>query len=79
MQRPTPWSVARHAIRRPPGSLALRTAIATKLREENGLGYEPKQVIVTCGAKHAIFNALAVTVEPEDEVLIPAPYWVSYP
>ena len=61
------------------GSLALRTAIATKLREENGLGYEPKQVIVTCGAKHAIFNALAVTVEPEDEVLIPAPYWVSYP
>ncbi|HMC48352.1 MAG TPA: aminotransferase class I/II-fold pyridoxal phosphate-dependent enzyme, partial [Caballeronia sp.] len=61
------------------GSLALRTAIAAKLREENGLGYEPKQVIVTCGAKHAIFNALAVTVEPEDEVLIPAPYWVSYP
>lgn len=61
------------------GSLALRTAIAAKLREENCLGYEPKQVIVTCGAKHAIFNALAVTVEPEDEVLIPAPYWVSYP
>jgi len=61
------------------GSLALRTAIAAKLREENGLGYEPKQIIVTCGAKHAIFNALAVTVEPEDEVLIPAPYWVSYP
>jgi aspartate aminotransferase len=61
------------------GSLALRTAIAAKLREENGLVYEPKQVIVTCGAKHAIFNALAVTVEPDDEVLIPAPYWVSYP
>jgi aspartate aminotransferase len=61
------------------GSLALRTAIAAKLREENGLAYEPKQVIVTCGAKHAIFNALAVTVEPDDEVLIPAPYWVSYP
>jgi aspartate aminotransferase len=61
------------------GSLALRIAIAAKLREENGLAYEPKQVIVTCGAKHAIFNALAVTVEPDDEVLIPAPYWVSYP
>lgn len=61
------------------GTLALRTAIAAKLREENGLAYDPKHIIVTCGAKHAIFNALAVTVEPGDEVLIPAPYWVSYP
>lgn len=61
------------------GTLALRTAIAAKLREENALDYDPKHIIVTCGAKHAIFNALAVTVEPGDEVLIPAPYWVSYP
>jgi aspartate aminotransferase len=61
------------------GTVALRTAIAAKLREENALDYDPKHIIVTCGAKHAIFNALAVTVEPGDEVLIPAPYWVSYP
>ena len=61
------------------GTLALREAIASKLKRENGLDYAPKDIIVTCGAKHAIFNALAVTVEPGTEVLIPAPYWVSYP
>ncbi|MDR8762372.1 aspartate transaminase [Burkholderia multivorans] len=61
------------------GTIALRTAISEKLWRENDLQFDPKQIIVTCGAKHAIFNALAVTVEPEDEVLIPAPYWVSYP
>jgi aspartate aminotransferase len=61
------------------GTLALRTAIASKLQRENRLAYDPRQIIVTCGAKHAIFNALAVTVESGDEVLIPAPYWVSYP
>jgi len=61
------------------GMLALRQAIAAKLERENGLHYEPRDVIVTVGAKHAIFNALSVTVEPGDEVVIPAPYWVSYP
>lgn len=61
------------------GTPALRAAIAAKLQRENGLSYDPKHIIVTCGAKHAIFNALAVTVEAGDEVLIPAPYWVSYP
>jgi aspartate aminotransferase len=61
------------------GTPALRAAIAEKLARENGLIYEPKHIIVTCGAKHAIFNALAITVEAGDEVLIPAPYWVSYP
>ncbi|WP_118184836.1 aspartate transaminase [Paraburkholderia phosphatilytica] len=61
------------------GAIALRTAIAEKLAQENDLRFDPKQIIVTCGAKHAIFNALAVSVEPGDEVLIPAPYWVSYP
>lgn len=61
------------------GTPALRAAIAAKLQRENGLAYDPKHIIVTCGAKHAIFNALAVTVEAGDEVLIPAPYWVSYP
>lgn len=61
------------------GTLALRQAICAKLEQENGLTYAPSRVIVTVGAKHAIFNALAVSLEPGDEVLIPAPYWVSYP
>ncbi len=61
------------------GTLALRQAICTKLQRENGLSYAPGQVIVTVGAKHAIFNALAVSLEAGDEVIVPAPYWVSYP
>ena len=61
------------------GTLALRQAIAAKFARENGLSYEPRDIIVTVGAKHAIFNALSVSVEPGDEVVIPAPYWVSYP
>ena len=61
------------------GTLALRQAIAAKFERENGLSYEPRDIIVTVGAKHAIFNALSVSVEPGDEVVIPAPYWVSYP
>jgi len=61
------------------GTPALRQAIADKLLRENGLVYAPNEIIVTCGAKHAIFNALAVTLNPGDEVIVPAPYWVSYP
>jgi aspartate aminotransferase len=61
------------------GTPALRQAICDKLQRENGLTYAPGDIIVTCGAKHAIFNALSVTVEAGDEVIIPAPYWVSYP
>ncbi len=61
------------------GTLALREAVSAKFKRENGLDYSPSEIIVTCGAKHAIFNALAVTLEPGDEVIIPAPYWVSYP
>jgi aspartate aminotransferase len=61
------------------GTLALRQAICAKLLRENGLAYEPGRVIVTVGAKHAIFNALAVSLEAGDEVIVPAPYWVSYP
>ena len=61
------------------GTLALREAIAEKFQRENGLSYTPKDIIVTVGAKHAIYNALSVTLEPGDEVIIPAPYWVSYP
>lgn len=61
------------------GTPALRQAICDKLLRENGLRYTPQDIIVTCGAKHAIFNALSVTLEPGHEVIIPAPYWVSYP
>jgi aspartate aminotransferase len=61
------------------GTLALRQAIAAKLLRENGLGYSPREIIVTVGAKHALFNALSVTVEEGHEVIVPAPYWVSYP
>jgi aspartate aminotransferase len=61
------------------GTLALREAIAHKLQQENRLDYSPKEIIVTVGAKHAIFNALAVTLEDGDEVIVPAPFWVSYP
>lgn len=57
----------------------LRKAVAVKFKRDNGLEYAPEQCIVSCGAKHSIFNALAALVEDGDEVLIPAPYWVSYP
>ena len=61
------------------GTPALRQAICDKLQRENGLSYLPRDIIVTCGAKHAIFNVLSVTLSPGDEVIVPAPYWVSYP
>src|SRR3954466_2481145 len=61
------------------GTLELRQAIAAKLARENGLSYEPGEIIATNGAKSAIYSALATTLEPGDEVVIPAPYWVSYP
>ncbi len=61
------------------GTVELREAIVAKLQRENGLTYAMNEVIATSGAKSAIYNALAVTLEPGDEVLIPAPYWVSYP
>lgn len=57
----------------------LRAAIAEKLKKENGLTYDPSQITVNCGAKHSCFNAMLATLEPEDEVVIPAPYWLSYP
>ncbi len=57
----------------------LRSAIAEKLLADNGLAYEPSQVIVSCGAKHSCMNAILATCDPGDEVIIPAPYWLSYP
>jgi aspartate aminotransferase len=57
----------------------LKAAIAGKFRRENGLDYAPSQVTVGSGGKHVIYNALMATLNPGDEVIIPAPYWVSYP
>jgi aspartate/methionine/tyrosine aminotransferase len=57
----------------------LRAAIARKTARDSGLETEPSQVLVTAGGKHALFNAFLTLIDPGDEVLIPAPYWVSYP
>ncbi len=57
----------------------LRQAIADKFLRENGTRYEPSQVIVSCGGKHSCFNVVIATCEEGDEVLIPSPYWLSYP
>src|SRR3954464_4257581 len=57
----------------------LRQAIADKLQADNGLAYKPSQVIVSNGAKHSCYNAILATCQPGDEVIIPAPYWLSYP
>lgn len=57
----------------------LRKAICEKLKKENGLDYEPTQIVVGNGAKQAVCNAVMALVNPGDEVIIPAPYWVSYP
>ena len=62
-----------------PGTLALREAICEKFIRDNGLGYTPEQVIVSCGGKQVIYNAFVATLDPGDEVIIPTPYWVSYP
>src|SRR5580692_8457053 len=57
----------------------LREAIAEKFKRENGLTYKPSQVIVSCGGKHSCFNVILATCQQGDEVIIPAPYWLSYP
>ncbi len=61
------------------GSPALKQAIANKLKRDNQLNYEPKDILVTSGAKQSLFNAMQALLNPGDEVMIPAPYWVSYP
>jgi aspartate aminotransferase len=63
----------------PAGTLDLRQAIAAKFKRENGLDYTPDQITVGVGGKGVIFNAFMATINPGDEVVIPAPYWVSYP
>jgi aspartate aminotransferase len=57
----------------------LKQAIIRKLKSDNGLVYTPPEIVVSCGAKHSIFNAIYALCNPGDEVMIPVPYWVSYP
>src|SRR5215210_922270 len=61
------------------GTPELRQAIADKFQADNGLAYKSSQVVVSCGAKHSCYNAILATCQEGDEVLIPSPYWVSYP
>jgi aspartate aminotransferase len=86
---PTPENVCAAAVRAirdghhhytpNPGTMGLRTAVSQKLMRDHGLEIEPTGVIVSAGAKQSLYNALAALVEPGDKVLIPTPYWVSYP
>ena len=61
------------------GTPELKAAIIAKFKRENGLDYAPEQITVNAGGKHTIFNAMMASLNPGDEVLIPTPYWVSYP
>jgi aspartate aminotransferase len=61
-----------------PGYMDLRKAIVGKLKRENGLDFSPEQIVVSNGAKHSICNAILSIIDPGDEVIVPAPYWVSY-
>ncbi len=61
------------------GTMELRRAVSEKFLRENGIKYEPSQIVVSNGAKHSLMNTFLVLLNPQDEVLIPAPYWVSYP
>ena len=62
-----------------PGTPELREAITAKFKRDNGLSYSPSEVIVSCGAKHTIYNIFQAICDPGDEVIFAAPYWVSYP
>ena len=74
-------AIRRGETKYPPvaGINPLRKAVADKFKRENGLDYKPDQVIVGTGGKQILYNAFVATLNPGDEVLIPAPYWVSYP
>jgi len=61
------------------GTPALKEAVVAKFRRENGLEYEPDQILVSCGAKQSFYNLAQAILDPGDEVVIPVPYWVSYP
>ena len=57
----------------------LKDAVATKLKRDNGLSYTRNQVLISCGGKHSLYNVFQALLDPGDEVIIPAPYWVSFP
>lgn len=61
------------------GTSSLKAAIQQKFKRDNNLSYEPGQILVSCGAKHTLFNACMGVLSPGDEAIIPAPFWVSYP
>ena len=61
------------------GTMAVREAIVEKFRRDNGIAYSTSEIAVSCGGKQIVYNALMATLDPGDEVIIPAPYWVSYP
>src|SRR5262249_39159057 len=86
----TPENIKRAAIKAIEGGKAakytavdgipeLKAAIARKFKRENGLDYKPSQIIISTGGKQVLYNAFTATMDPGDEVIIPAPYWVSYP
>ncbi len=62
-----------------PGTMELRKAISQYLEKEYRVKYEPGEIVASCGAKHSLYNIFMAVINPGDEVLIPAPYWVSYP
>ena len=57
----------------------LRAAVAAKFKRDNGLDYEPADVLISCGAKHTLYNIVVALLDPGDEIIVPSPYWVSYP
>jgi aspartate aminotransferase len=61
------------------GTMELKQAVCAKMKQDNGLEYQPPQILISCGAKHSLYNIAQVLFDRGDEVLIPAPYWVSYP
>jgi len=61
------------------GTPSLKAAVIAKFKRDNGLDYTPKQILVSCGGKQSFFNLALAYINPGDEVIIPAPYWVSYP
>jgi aspartate aminotransferase len=60
------------------GMLELKTAVAEKFQKDNGLEYKPSSIVISCGAKHSLYNAFMSIINPGDEVIIFSPYWVSY-
>ena len=62
-----------------PGIVELRDAVVNRFKEDHGWNYSPDQIQVSCGGKHGLYNIFQAVINPGDEVLIPAPYWVSYP